>query len=213
MRSLFFFTLLKHNKMRKILFLLLFVPVASFAQITEFGFFSLSGVMDSLPECKTAQDNYNALLERCDSEIARGEEELTRCYVSFLEGQNSFPEPILRKRQKELQDMVDRSVLLRDQLKEWLAQAHDSLFNPIVEKIDKAVERVCIHNNLAYAIDTDKAAYRYVNPKFGADITNLIIKEINSPTIIVNTTIDAGGPVEAEAVEPSSSTIEIVTEE
>lgn len=199
--------------MRKILFLLLFVPVASFAQITGFGFFSLSGVMDSLPECKTAQDNYNALLERCDSEIARGEEELTRCYVSFLEGQNSFPEPILRKRQKELQDMVDRSVLLRDQLKEWLVQAHDSLFNPIVENIDKAVERVCILNNLAYAIDTDKAAYRYVNPKFGVDITNLIIKEINSPTIIVNTTIDAGGQVQTEAVEPASSTIEIVTEE
>lgn len=167
--------------MRKLLFLLLFIPAVSFAQVSGFGYFSLSQVMDSLPECKKAQDEYNLLLERCDSEIAHSEAELTRYYVSFLDGQNTFPEPILRKRQKELQDMVDRSVVLRDQLKECLAQAHDSLFNSIISNIDKATERVCLRNNLAYAIDTDKAAYRFVNPMIGIDITELVIKEVLSP--------------------------------
>ncbi len=167
--------------MRKLLVILLFIPIASFAQQSQFGFFSLSEVMEALPECKVAQDDYNSLLERCDSEIARSEEELTRNYVSFLDGQNSFPEPILRKRQKELQDLVDRSVVLRDQLKDWLAQAHDSLFNPIVGKIDKAVENVCLRSNLAYAIDTDKAVYRFVNPNIGINITDLVIQEVISP--------------------------------
>ena len=184
--------------MRKILFLLFFVPVTLLAQTVEFGFFSMSVVMDSLPEYIAAQDEYNALLERCDSEIARGEEELTRCYVAFLDGQNSFPEPILRKRQKELQDMVDRGVILRDQLKDWLVQAHDSLFAPIVATIDKAGERVCLRNNYAYAIDTDKAAYRFVNPVFGVDITTLIIEEIMSPAP-VETAVD-------EAVESAVKT-------
>lgn len=185
--------------MRKILFLLFFVPATLLAQNIEFGFFSMSAVMDSLPAYIAAQDEYNAILERCDSEIARGEEELTRCYVAFLDGQNSFPEPILRKRQKELQDMVDRGVILRDQLKDWLAQAHDSLFTPIVATIDKAVERVCLRNNYAYAIDTDKAAYRFVNPAFGVDITALVIEEVVSPApaeTLVDEAVEAA--VEAE---------------
>lgn len=185
--------------MRKILFLLFFVPATLLAQNIEFGFFSMSAVMDSLPAYIAAQDEYNAILERCDSEIARGEEELTRCYVAFLDGQNSFPEPILRKRQKELQDMVDRGVILRDQLKDWLAQAHDSLFTPIVATIDKAVERVCLRNNYAYAIDTDKAAYRFVNPAFGVDITALVIEEVVAPVpteAVVDEAVEAA--VEAE---------------
>lgn len=185
--------------MRKILFLLFFVPATLLAQNIEFGFFSMSAVMDSLPAYIAAQDEYNAILERCDSEIARGEEELTRCYVAFLDGQNSFPEPILRKRQKELQDMVDRGVILREQLKDWLVQAHDSLFTPIVATIDKAVERVCLRNNYAYAIDTDKAAYRFVNPAFGVDITALVIEEVVAPVpteAVVDEAVEAA--VEAE---------------
>lgn len=160
---------------------MLFLPAVVMAQTTEFGFFSLVDVMDALPEYSAAQDDYNMLVERCDNEVARGEEELTRNYVAFLDGQNNFPEPILRKRQKELQEMVDRSVMLRDQLKEWLAQAHDSLFLPIIDKIDRAAERVCMRNNLAYAIDTDKSVYRFVNPNFGVDITDLVIQEVISP--------------------------------
>lgn len=167
--------------MRKFLFILLFVPALLCAQPAQFGFFSLKAVMEELPEYTEAQNNYNSLLELCDAEVASGEEVLTRAYVSFLDGQSTFPEPILRKRQKELQDLVDRNVALRDQLKVWLEQAHDSLFAPILLNVDMAVERVCLHKELAYAIDTDKEAYRYVNPNFGVDITELVIKEVVSP--------------------------------
>ena len=150
----------------------------------------MSAVMDSLPQYKAAQDEYNALLERCDSEIAHSEEELTRCYVAFLDGQSSFPEPILRKRQKELQDLVDRSVVLRDQMKGWLVQAHDSLFLPIVSEIDKATERVCLIKNLAYALDADKESCRYINPNFGVDITAYVIMEVLAPNSLEAETIE-----------------------
>lgn len=176
--------------MRKLLFVLLFLPVTLFAQNITFGYFSMSAVMDSLPQYKAAQDEYNALLERCDSEIAHSEEELTRCYVAFLDGQSSFPEPILRKRQKELQDLVDRSVVLRDQMKEWLVQAHDSLFLPIASEIDKATERVCLIKNLAYALDTDKESCRYINPNFGVDITAYVIMEVLAPNSLEAETIE-----------------------
>ena len=73
------------------------------------------------------------------------------------------------------------------------------LYDPfLMTDMDKAVERVCLRNNYAYAIDTDKAAYRFVNPVFGVDITTLIIEEIMSPAP-VETAVD-------EAVESAVKT-------
>lgn len=186
--------------MRKLLFVLILLPFTLSAQTVKFGFFGMNEVMEALPEYTAAQNDYNSLLELCDNEIAYNEAELTRLYVAFLDGQQSFPEPILRKRQKELQEMVDRSVVFRDQLKDYLAEAHDSLFSPIEQKIDAAVERVCLRNNLAYAIDTDKAAYRFINPNYGVDITDLVIQEVISPKPIKLTTAAMVEPEEEKPV-------------
>ncbi|MBQ7361960.1 MAG: OmpH family outer membrane protein [Bacteroidaceae bacterium] len=161
--------------MRKIIFLLLMLPMALTAQTLTFGYFRYNKVMEQLPEYKTVCDDYEQLKKRCDAEIVRNEEELTRSYVAYLDGQNDFPEPILRKRQKELQELVDKSILFRQELQTWLAQAHDSLFAPMRAKVDDAVQRVCMHNNLAYIIDLDKAGYQFINPTCGFDITNALL--------------------------------------
>ena len=163
--------------MRKLLLILLIFPLASVAQI-HFGYINYSEALQQVPQYKEAQAHYEELLKRCEQELVRNEEELTRNYVSFLDGQREFPEPILRKRQKELQDLVDRSIVFRDQVKKWLVQAHDSLFSPVNAIVDNAIARVCMHNELAYVIDTEKSGYIFVNPAMGYDITKAVIETI-----------------------------------
>lgn len=153
------------------------LPLVSTAQNT-FGYFNYSQVLQQLPQYAQAQADYNDLLARCESEIKRNEQELTRSYVAFLNGQYDFPEPILRKRQKELQDLVDRSIVFREQVKDWLVQAHDSLFYPLHAVVDSAVAAVCMRNNLAYAIDTEQAGYKFINPAIGFDITDALLVTI-----------------------------------
>ena len=99
--------------MRKFIFLLMLLPMTVMAQSNTFGYFRYTKVMEQLPEYAQAVKEYSELKKRCDTEIARNEEELTRAYVAYLDGQNEFPEPILRKRQKELQELVDKSILFR----------------------------------------------------------------------------------------------------
>lgn len=167
--------------MRKLfLSLLLVFPLALMSQ-SKFGYFSYSAVLDSLPEYGKAINDYNELKKRCSKEIERNESELTRFYVSFLDGQRDFPEPILRKRQKELQQMIDNSVVFRDQLKQWLKQAKDSLCRQSHQAIDSALSRVCREFALTHAIDTDEKVYKYVNPDFGVDITSDLISVILFP--------------------------------
>lgn len=168
--------------MRKILLLLMFLPMLLSAQ-GKFGFYSHKEVLMAVPEYLLAIEEFELLKQRCNAEIERNEQELTRKYVAFLDGQQDFPEPILRKRQKELQQMVDNSVLFRDRLKVWLSQAKDSLLAPCNERVDIALAKVCERMDLAYAINSDEVMYRYVNPKYGEEITPLVLEEVLNPTV------------------------------
>lgn len=161
--------------MRKYLFLLLLLPLSVVAQTNTFGYFRYKTIIEKMPEYSQVCNDYEELKKQCDAEITRNEEQLTRAYVAYLDGQNEFPEPILRKRQKELQELVDKSILFREELQTWLATARDSLFAPMRAKIDDAVSRVCLHNNLAYIIDLDEAGYKFINPTCGFDITNALL--------------------------------------
>ena len=161
---------------------MMFLPMLLSAQ-GKFGFYSHKEVLMAVPEYLLAIEEFELLKQRCNAEIERNEQELTRKYVAFLDGQQDFPEPILRKRQKELQQMVDNSVLFRDRLKVWLSQAKDSLLAPCNERVDIALAKVCERMDLAYAINSDELMYRYVNPKYGEEITPLVLEEVLNPTV------------------------------
>lgn len=161
---------------------MMFLPMLLSAQ-GKFGFYSHKEVLVAIPEYLLAIEEFELLKQRCNAEIERNEQELTRKYVAFLDGQQDFPEPILRKRQKELQQMVDNSVLFRDRLKVWLSQAKDSLLAPCNERVDIALAKVCERMDLAYAINSDELMYRYVNPKYGEEITPLVLEEVLNPTV------------------------------
>jgi hypothetical protein len=101
--------------------------------------------------------------------------------VAFLDGYRDFPEPILRKRQNELQRLVDNSIAFRKELKAWLVQAKDSLFAPSRAIVDVALEKVCVACNIDYAIDVDVVAYAYINPNKAVDITRMLLDAALNP--------------------------------
>lgn len=186
--------------MRKFLLILVCSPMFLVAQ-NKFGYFSYNAVLDSLPQYHEAINEYNKLKQRCNEEIEHNELRLTRTYVSFLDGHRNFPEPILRKRQNELQQMIDNSVHFRDEVKKWLREAKDSFCAPCYDTIAVALKRVCTEMNLAYAIDIDRNIYKYINPEMGVDITEYILKAIFHPELTL-----------VEIVEPEQNIV-IATED
>ncbi len=175
--------------MRKLLLLFLFSPLVLMSQ-EKFGFFSYNAVLDSLPQYKVAMDSYDMLKQRCLKEIDHNEQELTRFYVAFLDGHRDFPEPILRKRQKELQQLIDNSIAFRDELKAWLRHAKDSLTASSRLLVDSALVRVCTELSLSYVIDTDNGGYRYINPLFGEDVTKDIVSAIIFPELPLRNVVE-----------------------
>ena len=166
--------------MRK-LFLFLFVLSSATLAKAQFGYYSNDGVLQALPSYKQAMVEYERLCQRCEKEIEHNERELTRLYVAFLDGYRDFPEPILRKRQNELQRLVDNSVKFRKELKVWLVQAKDSLLAPSREAVAVAVEKVSVACDLDYVVDTDILAYVYMNPDKAFNITRMLLDAVLYP--------------------------------
>ena len=145
--------------MRKTLLMLMFLPLFITAQ-NKFGFYSHKEVLNAIPEYLQAVEEFELLKQRCNAEIEHNEQELTRKYVAFLDGQQDF----------------------RDRMKVWLSQAKDSLFAPHNETVALALAKVCERMDLAYVVDFDEVRYRYVNPKFAEEVTALVIEEVLNPS-------------------------------
>ena len=201
--------------MRKLLLLFLFSPLVLMSQ-EKFGFFSYNAVLDSLPQYKVAMESYDMLKQRCLKEIDHNEQELTRFYVAFLDGHRDFPEPILRKRQKELQQLIDNSIAFRDELKAWLRHAKDSLTASSRLMVDSALVRVCTELSLSYVIDTDNGGYRYINPLFGEDVTKDIVSAIIFPELPLRNVVECpevatDSIMEIPATELPATEMDIIT--
>ena len=161
-------------------------------------------------------ESYDMLKQRCLKEIDHNEQELTRFYVAFLDGHRDFPEPILRKRQKELQQLIDNSIAFRDELKAWLRHAKDSLTASSRLLVDSALVRVCTELSLSYVIDTDNGGYRYINPLFGEDVTKDIVSAIIFPELPLRNVVECpevatDSIMEIPATELPATEMDIIT--
>lgn len=159
--------------MRKIIALLaLVLPTLLMAQ-TQFGYFSFGETVKAMPEYAVAQQKLVDLQMEYDFEIQRSEDELTRKYVDFLQNEKGFPDNIRQKRQKELQELMERNIAFKEEMQQALNEERDSLFMPIERMVREVAKEICIARSLAYVLNTDGNSYLYINEGMGGvDITH-----------------------------------------
>ena len=160
----------------KKLFLLLFVlalPLLASAQI-RFGVCSYSTLLKSMPEYLMAQRSIDDLRQKYESEMKRSEQEFNAKYEEFLEAQRDLVPSILRKRQAELQDMMDKNTAFRAEARRLLAQAESDAYAPLQAKLKVAIGEVAAEQGLAFVLNTDNNACPYINPAMGVDVTSLV---------------------------------------
>lgn len=91
----------------------LLLPFVASAQGLRFAYFSYEEVLLSLPEYAAVQREMATLRDKYEAETRRSEEDFNAKYEEFLEGQRDFAPSIFRKRQAELQEMVEKILLSR----------------------------------------------------------------------------------------------------
>ena len=165
----------------KKLFLLIVLGVLSLtanAQ-TRFGYFSFDNVLKSMPDYVMAQRSIDDLRQKYDAEMKRAEDEFNSKYEEFLDVQKDLVPAILRKRQAELQEMMQKNINFKNESQRLLKQAEADAFAPVKNKLYNALTKVGQAQGYAFILNTDGAACPYVNPEMGEDATELIKEALN----------------------------------
>ncbi len=146
---------------------------------TRFGYFSFDNVLKSMPDYVMAQRSIDNLRQKYDAEMKRAEDEFNSKYEEFLDVQKDLVPAILRKRQAELQEMMQKNINFKNESQRLLKQAEADAFAPVKNKLYNALTKVGQAQGYAFILNTDGDACPYVNPEMGEDATELIKEALN----------------------------------
>ena len=147
------------------------LPLTAMAQ--KFGYMNYGTVLHAMPEYAQAQEQLAQLKEKYNAEAERTDAEFNRKYAEFLDGQRDFPQNILLKRQKELQDLCDNGVKFRAECDQLLKNAETELMTPVTSKLNIALGQVGDEMSLEYIVNTEGKDFLYIGPN-GIDITGAV---------------------------------------
>ena len=97
------------------------------AQKITFGYLNYTKVLHSMPDYATAQTTMQSIREQYDKEAAYNEDKFFKMYSDYIQGQKTFPEDIMLKRQKELQVAMDQGIKFREESEKLLRSAEADL--------------------------------------------------------------------------------------
>ena len=132
-------------------------------QPQHFGYLSYNDVLRAMPEYTQAMKSLEELKKTYDQEMTRAEQDFSKKFAEYIDGQKSFPENIMLKRQKELQQLMEQSMQFKKEAQELLTKAEAELMEPVDARLKEAIAIVGKSRNYAYVLNTDANAYPYIS--------------------------------------------------
>ena len=158
------------------LVLMLALPMGVFAQNLKFGHINAQEIVSAMPEFAKAQSDIEALDKQLTSELQRTQEEFNKKYQEFQQAiaKDSLPANIAERRQKELQDMMQRQEQFQQEAQQQMQKAQADAMAPIYQKLDKAIKAVGAAEGVIYIFDLARTPIPYVNESLSINLTNKV---------------------------------------
>ena len=156
------------------------VPAAPAA---KYGYLSYAQVLENMAEYKVAQQQLKELRNKYEMEAQYNEASFKRQFAEYLQGQKDFPQSIMLKRQRDLQEALEKSLAFREEAERLLKQAETEALAPIKARLANAIRTVGGAYNLDYIYNLDTNAMPYVNPALIMDVTQLVEQQLTGVTL------------------------------
>ena len=155
------------------LVLMLALPMGVFAQNLKFGHINAQEIVSAMPEFAKAQSDIEALDKQLTSELQRTQEEFNKKYQEFQQAiaKDSLPANIAERRQKELQDMMQRPEQFQQEAQQKMKKAQAAAMAPIYKKLDDAIKAVGAAEGVIYIFDLARTPVAYVNESQSINLT------------------------------------------
>lgn len=175
-------TFYKFNPMKRIILTLLLVLNCvlslSAQEKARLGFLSYDSLLHAMPEYAQVQQQMQQLRQKYEAEAAYNESNFKRQFAEFLQGQKDFPQNILLKRQRDLQEAMEKGLAFRNQADSLLTQAEADMLKPLYRRLDAAIQSVGMERGYEYVLNTDRRAYPFMNQAVAEDATPYVAAKL-----------------------------------
>ncbi|MBQ8676231.1 MAG: OmpH family outer membrane protein [Bacteroidaceae bacterium] len=146
--------------------------------LSRFAYISYGEVLKSMPAYAAAQKSLADLRANYDNELKRTDEEFSKQFAEYVDGQRTFPENILLKRQKELQQLMEQGLEFKEEARRLLAQAEVELMQPVNKQLKEVIAKIAKERGYAFVLNTDNNAAPFVDGELGDDITADVMEAV-----------------------------------
>ncbi|SFE09548.1 OmpH family outer membrane protein [Thermophagus xiamenensis] len=137
----------------------------SFAQELKFGHLNVQKLIAELPEKINADKELQQEAKKLQDQLEVMTKELDEKYKSYMAQRDSLSDLIRATREKEIQDYDQRIQNFNKLAQQSLSQKEQKLLQPIIEKVQKAINAVGEEQGLIYIFDTGSNVVLYNSPQ------------------------------------------------
>jgi outer membrane protein len=154
------------NKLLKLIFATALVLTFnnSFAQNLKFGHINSSELIQLMPQTKQSDSTLKKYAESLDSQLKGMSAELQSKYQKYQQQGDSLPEPIKAAKEKELQDLQQRTQDFQQTAQESIQKKKEELYGPILKKAEAAIKDIAKEKGYSYILDTSVGTVIYAQP-------------------------------------------------
>lgn len=144
----------------------------------KYGTLHYDSVMKAQPEYADAQARMAELRKQYEDEAAYNETTFRRMFAEFLQGQKDFPQNIMLKRQRDLQDEMEKSLAFRRESDRLLQQAEADMLAPLRKRLDEAVTAVGLEHGYECIVDKSARTHLFLHPSVTEDATPFVLEKL-----------------------------------
>lgn len=160
-----------------IIFIALFVGVATFPQNLKFGHVNTEKVFESMPEKNTVVKELEQYRRQLEQQLMSMNRELEEKYNDYIENAENLSRSIRQVREEELQNLQRRIQVFQMSANEDIQEKEQELLEPLFNKINNAISKIGEEGGYIYIFD--EAAFHYNSPQ-SVDLTQEIIEYLNN---------------------------------
>lgn len=144
----------------------------------KYGYLSYDAVLRGMPEYDEAQLAMGELVKKYEAEASYNEMNFKRLFAEFLEGQKEFPQSILLKRQRDLQEAMEKGLAYRQSADSLLHAAKEELMLPLRQRLDSAICNVALERGYECVVNSDTRSHLFFSPGVAEDATPFVVEKL-----------------------------------
>jgi outer membrane protein len=157
-----------------ILLLMASVGQKSMAQSLKFGHINTDELMQAMPEFDTAQVKFEKYGKELQNALELMSVELNNKNEAYQKESKNYSEIVKQTKEQELIDMNKRIQDFQNNAQSQLQSKQAELFQPIYQKVDKAIKDVGKENGFFYVFDVAKGVLLYFDETKSTNVTPLV---------------------------------------